>query len=88
MWDTIASGSTNLFQRKFSAPKTLHLKYFFFLAHLAFGQGTAHVLITGKVHDFQTGQAGYKKNECQTLPRQSKMALKFFLPLKIVCQLR
>ena len=34
----------------------------------------------------QTEQAGLKKKS-QTLPRKGKIALKIFLPLKLICQL-
>ena len=57
-----------------------------FLAKLAFGQRTAHASTTDKMHSVQTGQAGYKQKDCQTLPRQGKMVFQIFLPLKMVCQ--
>ena len=87
MLDTVAPGSTNLFPRECWSLKTLHLKLVFFLAKLVFGKGTAHVLALDKMHSVWHGQAGYKKKDCQTLPRQGKVVLKFFLPLKMVCQL-
>ena len=87
MWDTIAPESTHLFPRECWLTKTLHLELVFFLAQLAFGQGIAHATTIDKVHDVQIGQAGYKKKDCQILPRQGKMVLKIFLPLKMVCQL-
>ena len=67
--------------------KWSHLKLVFFLTKLAFGQRTAHASTTDKVHGVQTGQAGYKQKDCQTLPRQDKTVFKIFQPLKIVCQL-
>ena len=55
-WDTIAPDSTNLFLREcWEHQKTLYLEFIFFLAQLAFGQGTAHALTTKKVHGVQTG---------------------------------
>ena len=70
-------------KRECWALKTLHLKLDFFLAKLAFGQRTtASASITDKMHGAWTGQAGYKRKDCQTLPRQGKTVLKNFLPLK------
>ena len=79
MWDKIVPGSTDLFLRDCWTPKTLHLELVFFLAKLAFGQRTAHALTTNKMHDIWTGQAGYKKKDCQILPRQGEIVLKIFL---------
>ena len=86
-WGTIAPDSTDLFPRECWAPKTLYLEFVFFLAQLAFGQKTAHALTTDKVNGVWTGQAVYKKNDYQTLPRQGKIILEIFLPLKMVSQL-
>ena len=49
----IASDSINLFPRECWAPKTLHLDLIFFLAKLAFGQGTDHATATEKLHSIQ-----------------------------------
>lgn len=74
-WDTIAPGRTNLLQREFWAPRTLHLELLFFLAKPVFGQGTVLASNIGKMHSDVTGRAGYKKNDCETFSRQHKRVL-------------